>query len=170
MRRIGSALVLVLIVLALSAPAAQALRPDRFHLGPAPDLVIEDVCEFDVLLHDVVNQLVITDFFDRHGNLVRSSGNGLIIEQITRLNDQGEPVRRITRNISGPGTSTFDEDGETLVATGHWLFFFYPGEVVGYPDGLMWLTSGRWTWRFDDAGVTLVSHTGSFQDVCTLLA
>ena len=33
MRRIGSALVLVLIVLALSAPAAQALRPDRFQPG-----------------------------------------------------------------------------------------------------------------------------------------
>ena len=32
MRRIGSALVLVLIVLSLSAPVAQALRPFRFHL------------------------------------------------------------------------------------------------------------------------------------------
>ena len=79
-------------------------------------------------------------------------------------------MRSITRNISAPGTFTFDEDGATLVATGPWLFFFFPGEVVGHPDGLMWLTTGRWIWRFDDAGVTLVSHTGTFQDVCTLLA
>ena len=170
MRRIGAALVLILIVLMLSVPPAQALRPDRFHMGLAPDLVIEGVCDFDVLSHDVVNQLVITDFFDQEGNLVRSSGSGLIIEQITRLDDQGEPVRSITRNISGPGFSTFDEDGETLVATGQWLFFFLPDEVAGHPDGLVWLTSGQWVWRFDDAGVTLVSHTGSFQDVCTLLA
>ena len=34
MRRFGSALVLVLIVLALSAPAAQAFQPEQ--LGPAP--------------------------------------------------------------------------------------------------------------------------------------
>ena len=170
MRRIGSALVLVLIVLALSAPAAQALRPDRFHLGLAPDLVIEDVCEFDVLLHDVVNQTVITDFFDRNGNLVRRHGSGLIIEEISRLDDQGNPVETITANISGPGQSRFDDEGETLVAQDLWLFFFFPDEVVGHPDGLIWLTTGRWTWRFDDAGVTLVSHTGGFQDVCTLLA
>ena len=170
MRRIGSALVLVLIVLALSAPAAQALRPDRFQPGPNPDLTIEGVCDFDVDLHDVANQIVITDFFDREGNLVRETGTGLLIEQITRLDEQGEPVRSITRNISGPGTFTFDEDGETLVATGQWLFFFFPGEVVGHPDGLVWLTSGRWIWRFEDSGITLVSHTGSFQDVCTLLA
>jgi hypothetical protein len=34
----------------------------------------------------------------------------------------------------------------------------------------MWLTTGRWIWRFDDAGITLISHTGRVQDVCALLA
>jgi hypothetical protein len=53
------------------------------------------------------------------------------VEQITRLNDQGQPVRSITRNISGPSTFTFDEEEATLVAEGPWLFFFSPGEVVG---------------------------------------
>jgi hypothetical protein len=170
MKRLLAYFAIVGIILTLSAPAAQALKPDRFRPGPNPDLIVEDICEFPVLLHDVVNRLVITSFFDRDGNLVRESGTGRIVEQITRLDDQGQPVRSITRNISGPGTFTFDEEGATLAATGPWLFFFFPGEVVGHPDGLMWLTTGRWIWRFDAAGITLVSHTGRFEDVCTLLA
>jgi hypothetical protein len=171
MKRLFASFAIVGIILTLSAPAAQAVKPDRFQPGPNPDLVVEDVCEFPVLLHDVVNQLVITSFFDRDGNLVRDSATGRIVEQITRLDDQGQPVRSITRNISGPGTFTFDGEEATLVATGPWLFFFFPGEVVGHPDGLMWLTTGRWIWHFDASGIaTLVSHTGRFEDVCTLLA
>jgi len=51
------------------------------------------------------------------------------------------------------------------------LFFFLPGEVEGEPDGIMWSTTGPWVWRFDNDGTTtLVSHTGMFEDVCTLLA
>ena len=171
MKRLFASFAIVGVVLTLSAPAAYALKPDRFQPGPNPDLVLEDICEFPVLLHDVVNQSVFTSFFDRDGNLVRESGTGRIVVQITRLDDQGQPVRSITRNISGPGTFTFDEEGTTLVATGPWLFFFFPGEAVGHPDGLMWLTTGRWVLRIDNAGVvTVVSRTGTVQDVCTLLA
>ena len=170
MRRLLASVALIAIVLPLTAPAAQAVKPDRFTPGLAPDLVIEGVCEFDVLIHDVVNQIVITTHFDQEGNVVREQGSGRIVEQITRLDDQGEPVRSITRNISGPGTFTFDEDGATLVARGPWMFFFFPGEIVGDPDGLIWLTTGRWVWRIEDEGITLVSHTGRFQDVCALLA
>jgi hypothetical protein len=170
MKRLLVCLVFVGIIVGLSAPAAHALKPDRFQPGPNPDLVIEDVCAFPVLLHDVVNKLVITDFFDRNGNLVRESGTGRIVVELTRLDDQGQPVRSIIRNVSGPGTFTFDEESATLVARGLWLFFFFPGEVAEHPDGLMWLTSGRWIWRFDASGITLVSRTGRFVDVCALLA
>jgi hypothetical protein len=171
MRRLVATFAIVGIVLALSAPAAQALRPDRFQPGPNPDLVVEGVCDFDVLFHDVVNQLVVTDFFDAQGNLVRESGTGLIIEEISRLDDQGEPVATITRNISGPGTFTFGEDSTTLAAQGSWLFFFLPEDnVAGHPDGLIWLTTGRFVWRFDEAGTTLVSSRGIVEDVCELLA
>ena len=171
MRRSFAVVALTVLVLALSAPAAQALRPDRFQPGPAPDFVVEGVCEFDVLLHDVVNKVVITDFFDRDGNLVRESGSGLIIEEISRLDEQGDPVETITVNISGPGQQTFDEDSATLVAQGPWLFFFFPEDnIAGHPNGLIWLTMGRFVWHFDDEGVTLLSHTGTFRDVCELLA
>jgi hypothetical protein len=167
---IGLLALVVLMVTLLAAPAS-ALRPDRFKPGPNPDLTLAGICDFPVLVHDVVNNIVVTDFFDREGNLIREHGGGMLVEQMTRLDAQNAPVRSITRNISGPGTFTFDEDGATLVATGNWLFFFAPDEVVGYPDGLMWLTSGRWVWRFNDDGTTLlVSHTGMSVDVCSLLA
>ncbi len=170
MRRLFGSLALAGIILTLLAAPVQALKPDRFKPGLAPDVTVEGVCDFPVLLHDVVNELVITDFFDKAGNLVRESGTGRIVEQITRLDDQGLPVRSITRNISGPGTFTFDEEGSTLTATGNWLFFFFPGDLAGQSDGLVWLTTGRWVWRFEDVGATLVSHTGAVEDVCTLLA
>jgi hypothetical protein len=162
----------VIAMLTVIASPATAMRPDRFTPGPNPDLQVDDICSFPVLLHDVVNKLHITDFFDRNGDLVRESGNGRIVEDITRLDAAGDPVRTIRRNISGPGTFTFDEDGFTLRARGGWLFFFGPGEVSNVPGGLMWLTTGRFVWRFDDASGmwTLEQARGTRVDVCALLA
>jgi hypothetical protein len=163
--------VVVVLMTVIAAPAS-ALKPDRFVPGPNPDLRVDGICSFPVMFHDAVNTLHVTDFFDQDGNLVRESGNGRIVEDITRLRANGTPVRTITRNISGPGTFTFDDDGFTLVARGAWLFFFAPGEVSNAPDGLIWLTSGRFVWRFEDATGqwTLVSAGGTRTDVCGLLA
>jgi hypothetical protein len=171
MRRVTTVAVAAIATLLTIAAPAGAMKPFRFEPGPNPDLVVRNICPFPVLLHDVVNKLHITDFFDRHGNLVRESGNGAIVEDVTRLR-AGEPVRTIRRNISGPGTITFDDRGLTLVARGVWLFFFGPGEVTNHPDGLMWFTTGRFVWRFSDASGmwTLQSASGSRTDVCALLS
>lgn len=168
-KRLAASIVLLGVFSGFSASPAQAVMPERFEPGPNPDVTVEGVCDFPVLLHDVVNNLVVTDFFDSEGNLVREFGSGRLVEQITRLDNQGNPVTSITRNISGPGTFTFDEEGTTLVATGRWLFFFLPGELTEQSEGLIWLTTGRFVWRFTDAGATLVSHTGTIEDVCELL-
>lgn len=48
------------------------------------------------------------------------------------------------------------------------MFFFLPGELAEQSEGIIWLTTGRFVWRFDDAGATLVSHW-TIQDVCELL-
>jgi hypothetical protein len=158
-------------MLAVLASPAVAMKPDRFRPGLAPDLVVEGVCDFPVLLHDVQNKLVITDFFDKDGNLVRESGTGKIFEEVSRLDANGEAVTTLFKNISGPGTFTFDDEGFTLVARGPWVFFFQPGEVSNLPDGLIWFTTGRWVWRFEDATEmwTLVSARGGHSDVCALL-
>lgn len=169
-RRLVAFIALVGVIFVPSAAPAQALMPERFKPGLNPDFTVEGVCDFPVLLHDVVNNGVVTDFFDQEGNLLRESVSGLLVEQMTRLDSQGNPVRSITRNISGPGTFTFDEDGTTLVATGPWLFPFLPGDLAGQSDGIIWLTEGRFVWRLEDAGATLISQTGTYQDVCALLA
>src|SRR5262245_18672943 len=170
MRRLFGCLT-VIGFMVLSASPANALKPDRFQPGPNPDFLVEGECDFPVLLRDVMNQVAVTDFFDRNGNLTKEVGTGLLVEQISRLDAQGTPVQSITRNISGPGVTRFDESGATLSASGAWLFFFFPGEASGFPDGFMWLTNGHFVWRFEDSGaISLVSHTGTVKDVCALLA
>jgi len=172
MRRFVTVLVAAsLAVLALAAPAS-ALKPDRFYTGPAPDLVVEGICAFPVLLHDAVNNVHVMDFFDQDGNLIRESANGRIVENVSRLHASGDLVNTIKRNISGPGTFTFDDEGFTLTARGPSLFWFLPGEVTNFPDGLMWFTSGRFVWRFEAATeqFVLVSASGRHTDVCDLLA
>jgi len=94
MRRVICSLALVGIFVTVLAAPANAVKPDRFQPGPNPDLVIEDVCPFPVLLHDVVNTIVIQDFVDQDGNLVMSIGTGRILEEVSRLDAQGGPWRR----------------------------------------------------------------------------
>ena len=116
MRRVMCSLAVVGIFVTLLAAPANAVKPDRFQPGPNPDLVIEDVCPFPVLLHDVVNTIVIQDFVDQDGNLVMSIGTGRILEEVSRLDAEGNPVETVTRNISGPGVERFDESGSTLTS------------------------------------------------------
>jgi hypothetical protein len=168
MRRLLSVSALAFSVLLATASPASALKPFRFQPGPNPDILLEGVCDFPVLGQDVVNKLVITDFFDRDGNLVRETGTGQIVERVTNL----ETGKSLVKNISGPGTFTFDETGATLVATGIWLFGFFPGQIAGSDEGIFWFTSGRFVWRFSflDETWTLLSHTGTIQEGCALLA
>ena len=168
MRRVIGSLAVVGIFVTLLAAPANAVKPDRFEPGPNPDFTVEEVCDFPVLLHDVVNEVVVTDFFDQDGNLVKSIGTGHILEEVSRLDAQGNPVETITRNISGPGVTRFDETGSTLTATGPWLLFGFPGEFTGFPDGFMWFTTGQFVLRFDDTGITMVKEP-RHQDVCDLL-
>jgi hypothetical protein len=152
------------------APPANALPPDRFRPGPNPDFTVEAVCDFPVLLHDVENQLVITDFVDQDGNLVKSIGTGRLLEEVSRLDAQGNLVETIARNISGPGVETFDENGSTLTGRGPWLLFFFPGELAGFPEGFIWFTTGQFVLRFEDTGEITMLKEPRHEDICELLA
>jgi hypothetical protein len=167
-RRMAAVVAMFATVVLVAAPAG-ALMPERFQPGPNPDFTVEGVCDFPVFLHDVVNQLVVTTFFDQEGNITREQGTGLLIEEISRLDAQNNPVETITRNISGPGVQTFDEDGSTLTGRGPWLLFFFPGEVTGFPDGLIWLTTGQFVLRFEDTGEITFLKEPNHVDVCELL-
>ena len=111
MKRLLASFAIVGMIFMQSAPAAQALKPDRFQPGPNPDLVVEDVCEFPVLLHDVVNRLVIKDFFDRDGKIVRESGTGRIVVRITRstIKDSPSGVSLKTSRAPAPSRSMTKE-------------------------------------------------------------
>ena len=169
MKRLLGSIALAGIIITLASAPASALMPERFQPGPNPDFTVEGVCDFPVLLHDVVNQGVITDFFDQDGNLTREQFNGRLVEDVSRLDAQGNPVKTITRNISGPGVETFDEDGSTLTGTGPWLLFFFPGEVTGFPDGLIWFTTGRFVLRLEDTGEITFIKEPMHENVCELL-
>ena len=169
MRRVICSLAVVGIFVTVLAAPANAVKPDRFQPGPNPDLVLEDVCPFPVLLHDVVNTIVIQDFVDQDGNLVRSIGTGRVLEEVSRLDAQGNPVETITRNISGPGVERFDESGSTLTGTGPWLLFGFPGEFAGFPDGFIWFTTGQFVLRFEGTSEIAIVKEPRHEDVCELL-
>jgi hypothetical protein len=169
MKRLVGSIALAGIIITLAAAPANALMPERFQPGPNPDLVITEVCQFPVLLHDVVNKIVVTDFFDQDGNLTREQGNGLLIEEVSRLDGQGNPVVTITRNISGPGVERFDESGSTLTGTGPWLLFGFPGEFAGFPDGFIWFTTGQFVLRFEGTSEITMVKEPMHEDVCELL-
>ena len=168
MRRVICSLAVIGLVVLGAAPAG-ADKPHREQPGPNPDLVITEVCPFPVLLHDVVNTFVTTDFFDRDGTLVKSIGTGHLVEEVSRLDAQGNPVETITRNISGPGDEWFDESGSTLTGKGPWLLFFFPGELTGFPDGFIWFTTGKFVLRFEDTGEITMVREPMHEDVCELL-
>jgi hypothetical protein len=169
MKRLVGSLALAGIIITLVAAPANALMPERFQPGPNPDFTVEGVCDFPVLLHDVVNKIVVTDFFDQDGNLTREQGNGLLIEEVSRLDAQGNPVETITRNISGPGVERFDESGSTLTGTGPWLLFGFPGEFAGFPDGFIWFTTGQFVLRFEGTSEITMVKEPMHEDVCELL-
>ena len=146
MRRVATCLALMIGAIIAMATPASAIQPVRFQPGPAPDLTLEGVCDFPVLLHDAINTVTITDFYDQEGNLVREQLNGRILEEVSRLDALGNPVETITQNISGPGFVTFDEDGTTFTGRGPSVVFFLPGELPGFPDGLIWFTTGQSGW------------------------
>ncbi len=166
----SSVLCAVIGLVVLGAAPAGADKPVRTQPGPNPDLVITEVCPFPVLLHDVVNTGVITDFFDQDGNLVMRTFTGRLVAEVSRLDAQGNPLETISRNISGPGMQTFDESGSTLTGNGPWSLFFFPGELTEFPDGFIWFTTGQFVLRFEDTGEITMVKEPKHEDVCELLA
>jgi hypothetical protein len=98
-----------------------------------------------------------------------SIGTGRILEEVSRLDAQGNPVETVTRNISGPGVERFDESGSTLTGTGPWLLFGFPGEFAGFPDGFIWFTTGQFVLRFEGTGEITMVKEPRHEDVCELL-
>ena len=154
-----------LLLLGTMSPSL-AVTPDREHLPLNDDLVIDGVCGFPVLLHEVRSNITVTTFFDQEGNVTKQIGAGSLVVQLTNLDTD----EAIVVNISGPGVFTFEGDVLTLTAEGNWLFYFFPGELGPGDPGLIWLTTGLWVWEIRPDGGSLVTHRGPSRDVCEILA
>src|SRR5687767_2882605 len=65
MKRVAPTLVLAVSLLLVSAVPASAVKPLRQLLPPNEDFVVEGVCDFPVLLHDVRGKVSLKTFFDQ---------------------------------------------------------------------------------------------------------
>lgn len=143
---------------------AEAIPPVRVDTPLAP-LTLTGICPFDVLIEPLLNRnnQRLTTFFDRNGNQRLSLATGSLAIRLTNKVTGGSLVL----NIPGPGTIL--GGGETLIATGPWVFFIPAGSVLGSP-ALLYI-NGRTVMTFDASGNTSsIVWRGNVRDLCAELA
>ena len=154
-------------VLCLAAPATAG--PTRVP-APAGAVDLPDIfCGFVVHAEFPKNKEYSLVYSDAGGTVTHIRTTGALAVTLTNASNG----HWHTFNISGPGDVVFNEDGSTtLTATGHWLFFFAPGQLgAGSPGSLTTVTGRTVLWTaangFDQE---IRSHTGTMSNVCAMLA
>jgi hypothetical protein len=123
------------------------------------------VCSFTVTAEPVREDLRIRYHYDAAGNVDGYQVTGQLIGRIT--ND--ETGASVVRNLSGPGTVTFNPDGpHDAVVDGDFLVFFL---ALDTPSNELLLLSGRTVLHGAATGEkTLVSNSGTTENLCETLA
>ena len=171
MRRRVAVLLSVLACLMLTpAMHAAASPPTREDQLLPPTIRLRSVCpDIRVIVADILaNTEVATTWSDANGDPVRTIVTGRLVVRLTNP-DSGVSI---VRNISGPGETVFHANGSTtLTATGSWFNFYAPGQLGAGSAPTSFLTHGRLVIDTDANGVsTIVSRTGTLEDVCATLA
>jgi hypothetical protein len=163
---------LLLSFLALAAAGVATAAPDEGSYGPweptyqgpitAP---AGFVCSFEVTAEPVREHLLVRYHYDAAGNVDGYQATGLLIARITNT----ETGASVVRNLSGPGTVTFNPDGSyDAVVEGNFLVFFLGQDD---PANQLLLLTGRTVLHGAPTGEkTLVSHTGAVENLCETLA
>jgi hypothetical protein len=122
------------------------------------------VCPFTVTAEPVRENLRVRYHYDSAGNVDGYEATGQLIARIT--ND--ETGASVVRNLSGPGTVTFNPDGSSDAVTGgDFLVFFLPQDP---PSSRLLLFSGRTVLHGAANGdKTLVSQSGQVENLCDTL-
>lgn len=162
MRRVLISLVTLATFILVSASPAAAVPPRHEPLPPQDDFIISD-CGFDLLLHELMNNGILTTFFDQEGNVVRVHISGAAKIRLTNV-QTGESL---DLNVSGPGTATPQPDGSVdFVGQGAWLRWGYsnrPGEVL--------FTKGRFEVLFTPEGEAILTDPAPYEtDMCDVLS
>jgi hypothetical protein len=123
------------------------------------------VCPFTVTAEPVREDLRVRYHYDDAGNVDGYEATGQLIARITNV-DTGESV---VRNLSGPGTVTFNPDGSyDAVVSGDFLVFFLGQDS---PAHQLLLLSGHTVLHGAPNGAkTLVSNSGQAENLCDTLA
>jgi hypothetical protein len=122
------------------------------------------VCPFEVTAEPVRENLSVRYHYDAAGNIDGYQAKGQLIARITNT----ETGASVVRNLSGPGTVTFNLDGSyDAVAAGGFLIFFLGQDN---PAHQLLLLSGHTVLHGAPTGEkTLVSHTGTVENLCDTL-
>ena len=106
MRRLIAILVAMAGLAAFVTPAA-AVQPTRTPEN-LEGFLFEGLCGFDVQDFDVlVDRSYAVDYYDRHGNLLRTQYHGSIVIRLTNT-DTGSSI---DLNVGGPARDTYNADG-----------------------------------------------------------
>jgi hypothetical protein len=147
----------------LLVPAsAQATPPTREPL-PIEDFILTDHCGFDIAVEVVVNNEILTTYYDANGDIVRQRVTGSLK---VRLTNQEDPEHSELFNISGPGAFRELPDGSTeQTGSGTWMHF----GITDQPGALL-LMHGPFTANISDEGFFLTEVPNNVQDACALLS
>lgn len=169
MKRLAT-IFLATFALALAGVAGAAAEPDGYgpweptYQGPitAPAGV---VCPFTVTAEPVREDLRVRYHYDSAGNVDGYQATGQLIARITNE----ETGASVVRNLSGPGTVTFNPDGSyDAVVSGDFLVFFLGQDT---PSHQLLLLSGHTILHGAPTGEkTLVSNSGHVENLCETLA
>jgi hypothetical protein len=123
------------------------------------------VCAFTVTAEPVREDLRFRYHYDSDGNVDGYQATGQLIAKITNV-DTGTSV---VRNLSGPGTVTFNADGSyDAVVNGDFLVFFLAEDD---PSHALLLFSGRTVLHGAPNGAkTLIAQSGQVENLCDTLS
>jgi hypothetical protein len=147
----------------LLVPASAQATPPTREPVPIEDFILTDHCGFDIAVEVVVNNEILTTYFDANGDVVRQRVTGALK---VRLTNQEDPEHSELFNISGPGAFRELPDGSTeQTGSGTWLHF----GITDQPGALL-LMHGPFTANISDAGFFLTELPNNVQDACALLS
>lgn len=168
MRRAATLCAVALAISLMSVTPAIANAPTRQYL-PLPDrIVLSGVCaDFTIVADILVNREYGITFTDANGDPIRTITQGSLVVRLTNP----ENGTSIVRNISGPGELVFHADGSsTQTSSGTWFLFFFEDQLGTGVPGAAFVNRGQVVFVNNaDGSVTILSQTGTSEDVCATL-
>jgi hypothetical protein len=165
MRRVGTVVIMsILMVAALATPVAAA-KPTREFLAAPPfiELAAGELCAFPVRINVLINQEYGTTFFDAAGNPTHTIVTGRFVLELVNVNTS----KSVVVNASGPGLVVYEGDNIRVTLRGRSLIFL-PSEHLLYLNSGQVVEFGNGT--IQPVVLPVISQVGHRVDYCPILA